>query len=113
MNLSALRWPSVPAAGAGFLDWTGQLCAGELPTREDARLLPVFRANRAWNGVTTTRDGRVFVCYPGADGPGVGAEEILPDGTRRPFPNVSPNQAGTTGALSWGIFCKVSLLMLR
>ena len=65
--------------------------AAELPTANDARLIPVFQANRVWNGVATTRDGRVFVCYPGADGPGVQAEEILPDGTRRPYPDQTWN----------------------
>ena len=63
----------------------------DLPTQKDDRLLPVFHANRVWNGVTTTVDGRVFVCYPGADGPGVGLEEIKPDGSHEPYPDAEWN----------------------
>ena len=63
------------------------LPAVDLPTQRDERLVPVYQAGRVWNGVTTTRDGRTFVCYPSADGPGVQAEEIMQDGSHRPYPD--------------------------
>ena len=46
------------------------LAAVDLPTKEDARLIPAYQSHRVWNGFASTRGGRVFVCYPGADGPG-------------------------------------------
>ena len=66
--------------------------AAELPTQPDARLVPMFQSDRVWNGVTTTRDGRVFVCYPDADGPGVGVAEVKPDGSRQPYPDAEWNR---------------------
>ncbi len=104
MNLSKPRWQSLLAVGAGFLVSTGPLCAVELPTREDARLIPAYQANRVWNGVTTTHDGRIFVCYPGADGPGVGAEEILPDGSR-PYPDKEWNDWKPGRAIEHAFVC--------
>lgn len=79
----------------------------ELPTTQDDRLIPVFQATRVWNGVTTTREGRVFVCYPSADGPGVQAEEILPDGNRRPYPDQEWNgwRPGQGQDLAHGFVC--------
>jgi sugar lactone lactonase YvrE len=66
--------------------------ADGLPTENDGRLIPVYQADRVWNAVTTTREGRVFVGYPGADRPGVQIEELMPDGTRKPFPDQSWNE---------------------
>ena len=90
----ALRSAAVGAATLFCLSWSS-LAAGpapaELPTRTDERLVPVFQADRVWNGVTTTREGRVFVCYPSADGTGVQAEEIWPDGGHRPYPDAAWN----------------------
>lgn len=57
----------------------------------DARLIPVFKADRVWNGVTTTKDGRVFVVFAQAEGPGVQLAEIGADGTPRPFPDEAWN----------------------
>ena len=65
--------------------------AADLPTERDERLLPVYQSDRVWNGVTTTTDGRVFVCYPGADGPGIGVAEIAPDGKRHVYPDAEWN----------------------
>ena len=94
--------PSLPAiAAVGAAIWSLAVCpptaAAELPTRPNERLVPVFQANRVWNGVTTTRDGRVFVCYPSADGPGVQAEEVRPDGSRRPYPDAAWNRGWKPG----------------
>jgi sugar lactone lactonase YvrE len=83
----------------GFFILTGLLAvsvnslrADELPTDHDGRLIPVYQADRVWNAITTTRDGRVFVGYPGADRPGVQIEELMPDGTRKPYPNQTWNE---------------------
>jgi hypothetical protein len=63
----------------------------ELPSEEDPRLVRVFSANRVWNGVTTLGGGRMFVNFPNADGPGVQAAEVTPDGTITPYPNAAWN----------------------
>ena len=68
-----------------------QLAGAALPTREDPRLEPVWQADRVWNGVATTADGRAFVAFPSADGPGVQAAEIAPDGTLTPYPDAAWN----------------------
>lgn len=68
-----------------------QLMAANLPTKEDNRLQPIFQSNRVWNAVTTTNDGRAFVGFPGADGPGTQVEELSPDGQGKPYPDVAWN----------------------
>ncbi len=55
--------------------------------REDPRLSPVTSANRVWTGVATTGDGRVFVSFPSADGPGVQVGEVVSDGRIVPYPS--------------------------
>ncbi|WP_145145782.1 L-dopachrome tautomerase-related protein [Roseomonas gilardii] len=62
-----------------------------LPTLEDPRLEPVWHADRVWNGIATSIDGRAFVSFPSADGPGIQAAEILKDGTLRPYPDAAWN----------------------
>lgn len=62
-----------------------------LPTHEDPRLEPVWQANRVWNGMATTNDGRAFASFPSADGPGLQAAEIAPDGTLIPYPDAAWN----------------------
>lgn len=83
--------------------------AVELPTRKDDRLQPVFESRRVWNGVTTTQDGRVFVCYPGADGPGVSVEEIKRDGTRQPYPDAEWNGWKTGQSILHAFVCANAL----
>ena len=83
----------------------GDALAVDLPTKQDPRLIPVYQANRVWNGVTTTRDGRVFVCYPGADGPGVQVEEIRPEGTRVPYPDAQWNAWKSGQDIAHGFVC--------
>ncbi|MGK5742330.1 L-dopachrome tautomerase-related protein [Micromonospora sp. URMC 103] len=61
-----------------------------LPTTQDPRLQPVVANDRVCTGVTTL-DGRVFVSYPSADGPGIQVAEAMPDGRRVPFPDESWN----------------------
>jgi hypothetical protein len=65
---------------------------GSLPSTSSASLIPVFHGNRVWNGVATTRDGKVFVSYPQADGPGVQLAELDIDGTPHPYPNANWNK---------------------
>ncbi|SDZ17717.1 Major royal jelly protein [Micromonospora pattaloongensis] len=62
----------------------------QLPTTEDPRLTPVCAADRVWTGVTTTPDGRIFVSFPAADGPGIQVGEVR-DGTIAPYPDASWN----------------------
>ncbi len=68
-----------------------QLMAANLPTKEDARLQPIFQSERVWNAITTTHDGRAFVAFPGADRPGSQVEELSPDGQGTPFPDATWN----------------------
>ena len=70
---------------------TVQTHAAALPAQEDPRLIPAFKADRVWNAVTTTRDNRVFVGFPGADRPGVRVEELSASGEGSPFPNAEWN----------------------
>ena len=60
-------------------------------SKHDVRLIPVFKADRVWNAVTTTRDGRVFVSYSSADRPGVQFEELSPNGVGRAYPDEAWN----------------------
>ena len=65
-----------------------------IPAPADASALqPVYQGDRVWNGVTTSHDGRVFVSYPQADGPGVQLAELDPDGAAHPYPDASWNTA--------------------
>jgi hypothetical protein len=66
-------------------------------------LMPVFQGQRVWNGVTTTVDGRVFVSYSQADGPGMQVAELDSQGRPDPFPAANwnipqPSVAGTIGS---------------
>ncbi|MFC3500879.1 L-dopachrome tautomerase-related protein [Micromonospora krabiensis] len=62
----------------------------DLPSQEDPRLTRVVANDRVCTGVTTV-DGRIFVSFPGADGPGVQVAEALPDGRRKPWPDTAWN----------------------
>lgn len=62
-----------------------------LSPREDPRLEPVWHAHRVWNGVATTPEGRAFVAFPSADGPGMQVAEIGRDGTLSPYPDAAWN----------------------
>jgi len=78
-------------AGILVIALARSMAFADLPTQKDPRLIPVFHADRVWNAVTTTRDGRVFVGFPGADGPGVQLEELTPDGHGHPYPDAAWN----------------------
>lgn len=78
-------------AGAATLLAASPAVSAGLPTKPDVRLIPVFKADRVWNGVTTTRDGRVFVSYSSADRPGVQIEELSPNGVGRAYPDEAWN----------------------
>jgi len=83
-----LRASLLVAACAILFPLALRAAPNELPSKPDIRLQPVFQAMRVWNAVATTSEGRVFVGYSSADGPGLQVEELLRDGTRRPYPNV-------------------------
>jgi sugar lactone lactonase YvrE len=63
-----------------------------LPRKADPRLTPVLAADRIWTGVTTTDDGRVFVSFPAADGPGLQVAEAMPGDRFVPYPDASWNE---------------------
>ncbi|GIH19308.1 major royal jelly family protein [Rugosimonospora africana] len=63
----------------------------ELPTGQDSRLIEAYRLDRVCTGVTTTTDGRCFVSFPSADGPGVQVAEVAADSSTRPYPDESWN----------------------
>lgn len=85
--------------------------ADDPPPENDGRLIPIYQSDRVWNAITTTRDGRVFVAYPGADKPGVQIEELMLDGTRRPFPDQAWNQ-WKPGADPAAAFVRVNALRI-
>ncbi|MGI5211709.1 L-dopachrome tautomerase-related protein [Plantactinospora sp. CA-290183] len=59
---------------------------------QDPRLRPVIALDRVCTGVTTTGDGRVFVSFPSADGPGVQVAEVVSDTRLQPFPDAGWNE---------------------
>ncbi|MCY0386068.1 hypothetical protein OVY01_02170 [Robbsia sp. Bb-Pol-6] len=65
-----------------------------LPTHEDARLESVATSDHIWNGVTVTRDGRIFVSLTQSEGPGASLAEVGKDGSLRPYPDAAWNQWG-------------------
>ncbi|BCB78058.1 L-dopachrome tautomerase-related protein [Phytohabitans flavus] len=64
----------------------------QLPEREDPRLMQELSSDRVWTGVTTARDGRRFVSFPSAEGPGLQVAEVVPVGQFVPYPNGKWNQ---------------------
>ncbi|WP_346534414.1 L-dopachrome tautomerase-related protein [Micromonospora sp. DPT] len=76
-----------------------------LPEREDVRLVPVLSADRVWNGVATTPDGRMFVCFPSADGPGLHVAEVRSDGRFVPYPDAGWNQVREDHDPATGFVC--------
>lgn len=71
-------------------------CAGDRsrapsPTLAEVRVV-AESPDRLWTGVGVSREGRVFVNYPRWGGPYTHAvEEILPDGSRVPYPDEAWN----------------------
>ncbi|MEU1811542.1 L-dopachrome tautomerase-related protein [Micromonospora aurantiaca (nom. illeg.)] len=53
----------------------------------------MLSADRVWNGVTTTSNGRIFVSFPSVEGPGVQVAEADGDGGFAPYPDAGWNQA--------------------
>src|SRR5579863_5705076 len=74
-----------------------QLLAANVPTKEDSRLFPVLSGSRISNAVATADDGRIFIAYSGADGPGAQVQALAPDGIGRPYPDAAWN-SWTPGA---------------
>ncbi len=84
--------PLKVALGAGWLAVASFAAAADLPAQPDERLVPVFQSERVWNGVATTRDGRVFVCHPDMGTPGPQIEEITPGHPSRSYPDAAWNE---------------------
>lgn len=63
-----------------------------------------------WTGVAVSKEGRIFVNYPRWDGPYRNAvEELLPDGSRRPYPNPKMNLWRAGDDPSTGLVCVQSV----
>jgi sugar lactone lactonase YvrE len=68
---------------------------------EDSKLQPVLQTSRVWNGVTINpTDGRTFVSFNQADGPGVQLAEVLTGNVIKPYPDSAWNTTDTTKPLS-------------
>ena len=63
-----------------------------LPAKQDPRLETMFHADRVWNAVVVTPDGRTFVGFPQADRPGPQVEELDRGGNGKTYPNEDWNQ---------------------
>src|ERR1700748_3175709 len=62
-----------------------------LPTKEDSRLIPVAHSDLIWNGVATDPDGRIFVCYMGAEKKSLKLALLSADGQATPYPDADWN----------------------
>ena len=63
----------------------------QLPVKKDLRLIPVYRAERVWNGITTSNAGRAFASFPDADGTGVKLQELMSESKATPYPDLAWN----------------------
>jgi hypothetical protein len=63
----------------------------QLPVKKDPRLIPAYRAERVWNGIATSNDGRAFASFPDADGPGVKLQELKSESNATPYPDLAWN----------------------
>ncbi|WP_432826796.1 L-dopachrome tautomerase-related protein [Dactylosporangium sp. CA-092794] len=62
----------------------------ETAATEDRRIVPALSNDRVCNAVATG-EGRVFVGYPSADGPGLQVAEVTAAGRRIPYPDEAWN----------------------
>jgi sugar lactone lactonase YvrE len=63
------------------------------PSYSAAQLVSVYQSNRVWNGVTTTVDGRIFVCFPYPNNDtDIRIGEISAGGQVVPYPDESWNR---------------------
>jgi sugar lactone lactonase YvrE len=85
--------------------------ADGLPEKEDSRLVPVYRADRVWNGVATSTSGRAFASFPDADGPGVKLQELTSESKAVPYPDKKWN-SWKPGASSKSAFVHVNALRI-
>jgi len=88
-----------------------QGCASQ--PESQASLIPTFKSDRVWNGVTTTPEGRVFVSYTQAEGPGIQVAELDPQGRPTPFPDATWNgaQQSVAGVIGTG-YVRVNALRI-
>ncbi|NHA04242.1 hypothetical protein G7092_10570 [Mucilaginibacter sp. HC2] len=58
-----------------------------------SQLIPVASSSKqVWNGVTTTSDGRIFVCFPRLEGEkGMSIGEVIKNGSIIPYPSKNWN----------------------
>lgn len=58
-----------------------------LPTQQDARLQEVAHSAHIWNGVTVSKDGRVFASFTQTEGKGLQLAEVGQQGKLTPYPD--------------------------
>jgi len=63
-----------------------------LPTQQDARLQQAATSPHVWNGVTVTKEGRVFASFTQSEGPGLELGEVGENGKIAPYPDAEWNQ---------------------
>jgi len=63
-----------------------------LPTQQDARLQQAATSPHVWNGVTVTKEGRVFASFTQSEGPGLELGEVGENGKITPYPDAEWNQ---------------------
>lgn len=62
-----------------------------IDTSQDTRLVSVASSNHIWSGVTTTRDGRIFVIFPQVENGSLQLAELSSNGALIPFPSAGWN----------------------
>lgn len=63
-----------------------------LPTQQDARLQQMATSAHVWNGVTVTKEGRIFASFTQSEGPGLELGEVGENGKITPYPDADWNQ---------------------
>lgn len=73
--------------------WITTLFSSVVMAQTKPQLIPVAQSIiQVWNGVTTTNNGRVFVCFPRLEGEkGISIGEVLKNGSVVPYPSKSWN----------------------
>ena len=63
-----------------------------LPVQQDARLHQVATSSHVWNGITVSRDGRIFASLTQSEGKGPQLVEVGEKGKLTPYPDAAWNQ---------------------
>ncbi|MBX9569010.1 MAG: hypothetical protein K2X77_08950 [Candidatus Obscuribacterales bacterium] len=81
---------------SGFLSSSSAALADKPPVGAKKRaptIMQIAKSSKQWTGITVSKTGRVFVCYPRwSDDVPVSVAELMPDGSTRAFPDKKWNQ---------------------